>query len=107
MRKKLLAVLCLCFVGCGEKVHVEFVQVCQEHASLTSETGRALVLSIDDELAVTTDNDARQALLDLKERILFMEKQASAIDKYVKSSFLDRELLIELLKKSKATNRRG
>lgn len=93
--------LCLCtifFLCACQEGRVEFVEVCQDHAVLSQETTVSLIQSIDDELETATDETDRQGLQDLRERLLFLDKQATVINKYVHSTYVDRDLLVELIR---------
>ena len=85
-----------CLMGCVSNFSPEFVVVAQDHRQLTMETNSALVYSIEEELDETTDPAEREALADLIERLVIINAQAEAIDKFVKEDLTSEQLAMFL-----------
>ena len=109
MRKYVLIVL-LAITGCGGSLKsADFIEVVEDHKVITMETCEALILSIDESIAVLdpiADAVELERLQDLKERLNYMSDSSLIIDTCVEAAFLDEELLAELIR-NKWHNRGG
>lgn len=99
MKIKLLACLLvtLCF-GCADKYKKEFVLLVDEHDQITQQTTSSIIDSIDASLNEAISDTEKQKLLDLRERLEYMQDSASAIRHYIYAYEVDDKLLQELIK---------
>lgn len=71
-----------------------FVTTVQDHKTITVETNEALLGTIGEECAATTNPDQLAACDDLLERIRTISRQAIAIEKYVMQNLNEEELAL-------------
>ena len=95
---KWLCVTLLFLVGCCPLKSPDFVEVVQDHRVICVETCDSLIKSIDDELNAGTSADKAEALIDLRERLVYISNSSVVIDEYVKAEIVDAELLAEILR---------
>lgn len=93
--------------GCGGSTErtpgtVEFIEVCNDHRTLTEYTCEALILSIEDELKLrqannTLDSTTQASLTNLTERLRMMSRQSVSISKFANISKADAKLIAEMV----------
>lgn len=94
----------LCFVamfawGC-QQYSPDFIQVVQDHRSVTVETTDSVIKSIDDEMSnpLLTEED-KIALSNLRKRLVYMKESSKAIERYILNEG-DEDLIRQLLRGS-------
>lgn len=93
-----LLLICLCS-GCPDG-RAAFVDVVQDHRSLTVETMDAVVKSVHDDAETSwdqLDESERKAVLDLIARLEMISRQSIVIDEYVRGN-TSPEVIKELIK---------
>ncbi len=106
MNKCLLLLLFLSVIlcGCGNaSSKLEFVQVVQDHKSLTIETNDAVIATIRSELDAYREQgvlsaDMESSANDLIARLEMCKYQSKVISDYVNANEIDQELLARLLR---------
>ena len=99
-----LSIFFVLFVcGCTPAPSLEFFSVVREHKTITNETCASLIEAIDEEIVQETINGTlteqkKAALVNLRDRLIYMSESSTAIHQYIYSNFLDQESLIDLIK---------
>jgi len=100
-----LFILLIFISGCGSLGRADFVEVVNDHKNITVETCISLIASIDDELDGTTDEDRSAALIDLRDRLVYMSNSSVAIHSYIHATIVDEQLIAELIRNKWKQNR--
>jgi len=103
MRRVILAICVTCFllIGCALKTHPAFYDVVKSHRQLLIETNDAVIASIKVELNESRDRltpEQIQSIGNLIERLEFLKSQGIVIEHYVKSEYLDEDLISEMIR---------
>jgi hypothetical protein len=96
-------IILFCAVGCQQKGRLEFVTVVQDHEKLSIETNDAVIATIRGDMDNMRSKGNLTPEIELAgnkliERLEMIKKQSQLISKYVQSTYVDEELLSELLK---------
>lgn len=93
-------VLCIFLFGCNQPYKADFVEVVQDHKTITVETLTAVKKTIIDEATAAPNltADQKKGVDDLLQRLDFIMDGSVTIDKYVNSNYLDEQTLAELLR---------
>lgn len=85
MPKTLILTACILFwsFGCVNKNNKVFMEVVRDHKVLTVETCDALILSIDDAIRDTLDENGKKSLLSMKQRLEAVKRQSILIEQFV------------------------
>lgn len=98
MLNKVCVVLFVFIIGCCPLKNADFLNLTEQNRIVSNETCDSIITSIDDSLKQDNlSQDARQGYLDLRERLVWMQKSSKTIDDYVKLNTMDAKLLAELL----------
>lgn len=75
-------------------------------AEVQKETSAALVESIDDELKEITDDETKQYLLDLKERLIYLDRANNALMRSMTEQLTPEELAAVIKERTKLKERK-
>ena len=97
-----ITIALFCLVGCQPKGRIEFVTVVQDHEKLSVETNNAVISTIRDDLKSMKYQGILTPEIELAgnkliERLEMVKKQSQLISRYVQSTYVDEELMSELL----------
>lgn len=104
MNKLIFVFSFLFIIGCSSKFKPDYIAVLQDHKTITNETNKALIKSIEEEKQTLTNSDDIKVLDDLVMRLSIINRQADVLYKYAVGEAKE-ETLIQILKKELVQNK--